>query len=165
MIWRIVPALAAFAGASLAAVRARNEFRFTLDISYDVAAPLFGALAEQKWDSGWKPQFLFPVPAADQEGAVFRVPHGGHSATWVLTDFDLAAGHVQYVYVLDGLLLTRIDIHMRKAAPRQTEVTVLYERTSLSSAADDHVRELSRNDAAQGPQWKAAIEKSVAPSR
>ena len=61
---------------------ARTEFHFTVDLPYDSAAPLFGALAEQKWAPDFKPVFLYPDPPADQEGMVFRVAHSGHSSIW-----------------------------------------------------------------------------------
>ena len=159
---RLLGAMTMAACAAGAAEHARTEFGFTLDVAYETAAPLFGALAERKWAPEWKPQFLYPVPAADQEGAVFSIEHGPeHSAIWVLTDFDLAGGHVQYVYALGNLLATRIDIHLKNAGEKRTEVAVLYERTSLRPEADEHVRALAQNDARQGPEWKAAIEKFV----
>src|SRR5579875_565078 len=69
------------------------EFRFTLDLPFDTAGPLFGAYAEQNWSPGWKPQFLYPRPARDVQGAVCRVEHGGQTSTWINTIFDPAGGH------------------------------------------------------------------------
>jgi len=135
----------------------RTEFRFTVDVPYDTAAPLFGALAEQKWAPGWKPQFLYPAPPADQEGAVFQVEHGSHTSAWVTTVFDLPGGHVQYVAIIDHLLLTRIDIRLARNAGK-TDVAVAYERTALEAGANDHVRALAKSDAVQGPEWKGQIE-------
>jgi hypothetical protein len=136
----------------------RTEFEFTIDAPYDRVAPLFGALAEQKWSPEWKPQFLYPAPAADQEGAVFRVEHPGRSSIWVNTLFDLAAGRVQYVYILNGMMATRIDIHLTRKGDAATHVAVAYERTALEDAADAHVRSMAKGDAGNGPEWKAAIE-------
>ena len=50
-------------------------------------APLFGANEERKWAPDWKPQFVYPNPARDQQGMVFQVAHGhtpAHGSTPLL---------------------------------------------------------------------------------
>ncbi len=138
-------------------VHARTEFHFTVDLPYADAAPLFGAWAEQKWAPEFKPQFLYPVPPADREGAVFLVQKGEYSSLWVNTAFDLPGGHVQYVYVLEQRLVTRIDIRLKKNGGRQTGVSVAYERTALNSAANDQVKTLAKADAGSADEWRNAI--------
>ncbi len=58
-------------------------------------------------------------PAHDQPGMVFRVDHGHHSSMWVNTAFDLAAGHIQYAYVLNDAMTTLIDIHLTREGTRK----------------------------------------------
>ena len=100
---------------------AHSEFTFTVQAPMAEAFPLFGAEGERAWGGPhWDPQFVYPdpasapgpVPARDVEGAVFRVHHGHHSATWVNTAFDAQAGHAAYVYIVDGKLATRIDVQL-----------------------------------------------------
>jgi hypothetical protein len=143
----------------------RTEFRFTLDVEYDTAAPLFGAVAEQKWAPDWKPQFVYPLPPMDQEGAVFRVGAGTYDAVWMLTVFDLAVGRVQYALVLNRVVFTRIDIRLARNGPQKTDVVVAYEWTALDPGANDHLKTLMESHANQGPHWKAAIEAAVRKSR
>lgn len=107
---------------------------------------MFGALAEKKWDPDWKPEFLYPTPAADEEGSVFAVSHNGHHSIWTTTVFDLERGHVQYLYFIEGVMITRIDIHLSKSASGGTDVRVLYERTALDPAANAHVKALGEHD-------------------
>ena len=140
----------------------RAEFRVTVHLPYAQAAPLFGAWAEQKWAPDWKPQFIYPTPAVDQEGAVFKVEHGSHASIWVTTVFDLPGGHVQYVYILNQLLITRIDIRMRKEDSMQTGVSVVYERTALDPAANAHVQALAKIDSTQAAEWQTALDKYAA---
>lgn len=134
-----------------------TDFRFTVDLPYVDAAPLFGAWAEQKWAADWKPQFLYPNPPVDQEGAVFLVEKGPHTSIWVNTAFDLPRGHVQYVYVLGQILVTRIDIHLKKNGENQTDVSVTYERTALDPSANDQVKSLAQSDAGSADEWSSAI--------
>src|SRR5579863_1084399 len=112
--------------APAALTHARTEFHFTADASLENVAPLFGANEERKWSPDWNPQFLFPQPAHDQPGMVFKIMHGQHEAVWVNTAFDLAAGHIQYAYILNDAMATLIDIHLTREGAQKTGVAVVY---------------------------------------
>lgn len=142
----------------------RAEFQVTVHLPYAQAAPLFGAWKEQEWSPDWKPQFVYPLPPADREGAVFKVEHGSHSSVWITTDYDLETGHIQYVYLLNNLFLTRIDIRLRKDGENATAARVVYERTALDAAANEHVQSMAKTDAKQGPEWQAALDAYAAKS-
>jgi hypothetical protein len=75
----------------------------------------------------------------------------------VNTIFDLPAGHVQYVYVLGQILVTRIDIRLKRNGNSMTDVSVTYERTALAPSANDHVESLARADAGSADEWRTAI--------
>src|ERR1035438_8177804 len=66
-----------------APLHTRTDFSFTVDASFDQVAPLFGANEERKWSAGWNPQFIYPTPARDQQGMVFKVAHGQFTSVWV----------------------------------------------------------------------------------
>jgi hypothetical protein len=135
-----------------------SEFSFVVHAPMAVAAPLFGAEAERTWGGeSWNPRFLYPQPAADVQGAVFHVKHGGHDSTWVATAQDFQRGHVQYVNLIDGAMATFIDIRITAPSPKETAVTVVYERTALRPELNDHVNELAVNDKNSGPEWASAI--------
>lgn len=136
----------------------RSSFAFDVRASRDVVVPLFGAHRERAWAEGWEPQFLFPQPAEDRPGEVFTVTRGGHSSVWVNTALDLEAGHIQYVYVVPDLMAVSIDIHATASGAAVTHVEVAYERTSLSAAADDHVKQLGEADQGSAEHWRKSIE-------
>ena len=138
----------------------RNEFEFMVHAPYKLAAPLFGPEGERAWAGGhWDPHFLYPQPAQDIEGAVFQVSHGHHDSTWVNTAFDLDRGHIQYVYFIPDMMVTRIDLHLTQPDAATTKVQVAYERTALNAAANDHVRDLGEADRKNGPEWGGDIER------
>jgi hypothetical protein len=57
-----------------------SSFAFTVNAAMRDAAPLFGPEGERVWAGADRdPQFVFPVPAQDVEGAVFTIRHGEHS--------------------------------------------------------------------------------------
>lgn len=133
-------------------------FALTLRAPMNIVAPLFGAEKERLWaGADWDPKFLYPQPANDQEGAVFTIRHGEHTATWVCTAFDLSAGHIQYVYLLPEAMAVRIDIHLTQSGPGMTLAHVVYERTALNASAEEHVRHLTQADRSAGPEWERQI--------
>jgi hypothetical protein len=135
----------------------RIEFHFIVNASLERTAPLFGANEERKWAPDWNPQFVYPTPAHDQPGMIFRVEHPGHSSLWVNTLFDLTAGHVQYVYVLNDAMATTIDIHLTRESAEKTSVTVVYERTALMPEANEHVQHFAKGDEKAQKEWEDAI--------
>ena len=143
----------------------RTEFNFTVNASFEQIVPLFGANEERKWALDWDPQFVYPNPAHDQPGMVFKVAHGQISSVWVNTAFDLAAGHIQYAYVLNDAMATLIDIHATRQGPNQTAVTVVYERTALIPAANEHLQHFAKGDASAGKEWSDALNGYFAKSR
>jgi hypothetical protein len=151
--------------ASGAVLHTRTEFRFKVDAPYEQAAPLFGADEERKWAPGWNPQFVYPAPARDQPGMVFRVEHGTSSSIWTNTAFDLAAGHIQYVYALNDAMVTLIDIHLTRDSPQNTGVSVVYERTALKPDANHHVAHFAKQDEGAGREWESQINGYLEKSR
>jgi hypothetical protein len=136
----------------------RNQFDFTVHAPYQVAAPLFGPEGERVWAGGhWDPQFLYPQPAQDAQGAVFTIRHGHHHAVWINTAFDTAAHHFQYVYFIPETMAVLIDVHFSEVDADNTNVTVTYERTALNPDANERVREMGNADRDSGKEWGAAI--------
>jgi len=135
----------------------RTEFNFMANAPFEQVGPLFGANEERKWSPDWNPQFLYPQPAHDQPGMVFKIMHGQHEAFWVNTAFDLAAGHIQYAYVLNDAMATLIDIHVTRNGAQKTSITVVYERTALIPEANEHVQHFAQGDERAGKEWEEAI--------
>jgi hypothetical protein len=140
------------------AAHVSNSFTFTVEAPLKDAAPLFGPKGERVWaGDDWNPQFVFPAPARDVEGAVFTVRCGEHTAVWVNTLFDLKAGRVQYVYMLADLLVTTIDVRLHAIDAGHTKVDVTYVRTALRPDANSHVVALGEHDREQAKVWEVAI--------
>lgn len=113
-------------------VRVHNRFSFEVPASMSRVAPLFGPEAERHWaGKDWNPEFLYPQPAKDIQGAVFRVRHGPHTSVWVNTLFDLSAGRMQYVSFIDDVLVTTVDVRLTPVDRSHTAVEVTYTRIAL----------------------------------
>jgi hypothetical protein len=153
----VVGMVASSQAVAQAPLHTRTEFSFTVDATFEQVAPLFGANEERKWASGWNPQFIYPIPARDQPGMVFTVPKGQPTSVWVNTAFDLEAGHVRYAYWVNETMTTLIDIQLTRVSGQKTGVTVVYERTALVPAANEHVQHFAEEDAGAGKEWGDAI--------
>jgi hypothetical protein len=135
-----------------------NTFEFDVKEPLPQVAPLFGAHRERVWAEGWEPQFVYPQPAADQQGSVFQVFHGSHKSTWITTIFDPEKGHIQYAYFVPEAMAVLIDIHLSVAPRSGTHVQVRYDRTALSTELNEHIRRQGEKDANSADEWRTAIE-------
>jgi hypothetical protein len=136
----------------------RTEFQLTVHAPYSVAFPLFGPDGERSWaGADWKPQFVYPSPVADIQGTVLTVKHGAHQAVWVNTAFDVEGHHIQYAYFIGDLMVTTINLTFLPLDSADTKVTVVYERTALSIAANEPVQQFGAADRARGADWEKAI--------
>jgi hypothetical protein len=146
-----------------APVHVQNSFEFPVAASLHDAAPLFGPNGERVWSGDeWDPQFLYPRPGSDVEGAVFRVQHGPHTSVWVNTRFDLAAGRFQYVSFVADVVVTVIDVQLEPIGAAKTLVHVVYTRTALSADGNDQVAAMGEHDRTAGMRWEKSIREYLA---
>lgn len=140
----------------------QTAFDILVLLPYAQAAPLFGPEGERPWaGKHWNPQFLYPRPAHDQQGAVFTVQHGPVTAVWVNTVFDLEARRFQYVYFIPGIMVTTIDVKF-DPADNSTKIHVVYTRTALTSEGNEHVAQFTANDKSAGQDWQQALDDYLA---
>ncbi len=161
-------AVAAAAVAQPATPLAHVQTSFDVVVSqpYVEAVKLFGPEGERAWaGSHWNPEFLHPQPAADVEGAVFTIQHGGIKAVWVSSVRDLDARHLQYVYFIPDLLVTVIDVRFEPAAHDSTKVHVTYTRTAITPEGNEHVAAMSHGDQSAGKEWQEALDAYLASAK
>ncbi len=140
-------------------VHVDNSFQFVVHAPLSVAAPLFGPEGERSWaGEEWNPQFLYPQPGKDVQGAVFTVQQGKHASVWVATLFDLAGGRMQYASVVPGIRVSIVDVRLTAQDASTTGVEVRYARTAVEVSANDEVQALGESDRQAGLHWQEAIE-------
>jgi hypothetical protein len=144
-------------------VHVRNSFQLLVRAPLARAATLFGPDGERCWAGPhWNPEFLYPQPGKDVQGAVFTIQHGPHKSVWVNTLFDPSAGLMQYVSFIPETLVSTVDVRLTAVDLSSTSVKVTYARTALDDAANDEVEALGKRDRESGPEWQQAIEKCLA---
>jgi hypothetical protein len=139
-----------------------NTFHLTVGAPMSRAAVLFGPDGERCWaGTHWNPQFVYPQPSKDVQGAVFTVQHGPHRVVWVNTVFDLAGGRMRYAALIPDKLVFTVDVRLTAIDPSRTSVEVTYVRTALEVTANDEVEAMGKMDQQNGPEWQEAIEKCL----
>ena len=153
----------ALSPASALQLRTQMAFDIVVALPYAEAAPLFGPEGERPWaGKHWDPQFLYPQPAHDEQGAVFTIRHGSVTAVWVNTLFDLEAHHFQYAYFIPDIMVTTIDVRFTPTNPASTGVHVVYTRTALTPEGNDHVSAFTATDKTAAQDWQKAIDAFLA---
>jgi hypothetical protein len=143
-------------------VHVSNSFALTVHAPLSRAAILFGPDGERCWaGERWNPEFLYPQPGKDVQGAVFTVQHGPHKSVWVNTVFDTVGGRMQYVSFIPDAVVSTIDVRLTSVDPSSTRVDVTYARTALDAAANDDVEAMGKRDRESGPEWEQAIAKCL----
>jgi hypothetical protein len=143
-------------------VHVSNSFELIVHAPLSRAAVLFGPDGERCWaGERWNPQFLYPQPGKDVQGAVFTVAHGPHKSVWVNTLFDTVEGRMQYVSFIPDVVVSTIDVRLTPVDPSSTRVQVMWARTALDAAANDDVQAMGKRDRESGPEWQQAIAKCL----
>ncbi len=149
-----------------AAAHVSNTFHFVVSAPISQTAPLFGPEGERCWaGEHWRPEFIYPHPGKDIQGAVLIVTHGDHKSVWVNTVFDIPGGHMQYVSLVPGALVFTVEVKLKVIDTSKTSVEVTYVRTALDPAWNEHVRSMGTSDAASGPGWQHDIGECLKRSR
>ena len=145
--------------APVAPAHVSNSFHFLVHAPLGSAAPLFGPEGERSWAGDeWNPQFLYPQPGKDIQGAVFTIQRGGRKSVWITTLFDVANGRMQYVSFVPDVRVSTVDVQLTSVNPSTTRVEVTYVRTALDASANAEVQALGQSDRQEGEHWQEAIE-------
>ena len=143
-----------------------NSFQFVIRAPLSRVAPLFGPEGERCWaGQHWNPEFLYPQPGKDVQGAVFTVQNGPHTSLWMNTLFDPEGGRMQYVSFVPGIHVFTVDVRLTPVDSSSTSVEVTYVRTALDVGANEDVETMGKSDRESGPHWQQEIERCLTARR
>jgi hypothetical protein len=136
----------------------RTSFSVIVNAPYKIAGPLFGPIGERVWvGPQWNPTFIYPQPGRDIEGAVFTVYGEPDTELWMNTIFDVDCRHIQYVYFVADLHLTKLDVRFEELTESSTRAEVVFTRTALRPEGNQRIRMMSRNDENAPSVWAQKI--------
>jgi hypothetical protein len=135
---------------------------FTVHVNGSVTevTPLFGPVRESGWAPTWKPRFLHPAEGGQREGAVFTaISADGRERLWLVTNYDVESGRVEYVFVSPGFTAAHLKIAVSPDGPGKTKVAVIYRYSALSEAGNDEVRKVDSKWAEQHrAHWQSGLD-------
>jgi len=140
--------------------RQRLTGRLTVALPPDRAFRLFTPRGEQDWVHHWKPHF--PASAVDDSapGTVFETRAHNRTTTWVVVDRTWGR-HIRYARVIPHANAGTVTVSLDETGGH-SEVTVTYELTALTDAANHHLHEFAERYPAFLQSWQDAITASLA---
>jgi hypothetical protein len=134
---------------------------FTIALAGPVkeATPLFGPMRETEWAPDWKPRFLHPANGAQHAGVVFTTTGAnGDERIWLLANYDVDLGQVDYAVFTPGLVVNEIKIRVGADGERHCKATITYRRSALTVAGNAEVARLDSHWAEeQQNEWERSI--------
>lgn len=153
-------------GASVLEQRTQS-FAIALNGSIADVTPLFGPVREAEWAPGWSPRFIHPAWGAQEEGAVF-ITRSDHNKDrlWLLTDYDVREGRIEYVVVTTAFTATDIKIRVVPDGQEHCKATITYRRSALTPEGNEEVDDLDAHWAKeQQIHWEGAINDALEKER
>ena len=167
-LWRGRLALAVFCttvwSTAMTVPPATQVRSFHLDASRDAVFPLFTALGERAWASGWEPVIL---SGSEERGSAFRTrDHRGRETTWVVTDYRPADGRVSYARLAQDSNIGLVDVICAASPAGGTDVSVRYTLTPISKQGQSFVREFLSDAqyARMIEEWRSAVSAALKPA-
>jgi len=136
-----------------------KSFTITLNGPVSVVTPLFGPIREVEWAPDWRPHFLHPLEGKQGEGAVFTTQStNGRERLWLLTEYNVDQGRVDYVVITPGFTANEIQIRVVKGGEQRSRATITYRHSALAPEGNDEVAKLDEHWAEeQRAHWESAI--------
>ncbi|GAB3966271.1 hypothetical protein GCM10029978_031030 [Actinoallomurus acanthiterrae] len=137
---------------------ARHRLTGTIRVGLppEEAFRLFTPVGERDWVDGWDPRF--PVPTEDDTapGTAFETAAHGRVTTWVVTAREPGRA-VSYARVTPGAQAGTVSVVLDGEDGPGTRVTVTYELTALTEAAQDELRHFAAGYPDFLRSWERAI--------
>jgi hypothetical protein len=120
------------AGKSIAQVALEGSFE--LDTSADKALLFFTPQGEKAWVKGWNPEPVYPpqTEVVFQTNAVFRVNEDSEHSLWTIVEANFERHVAEYVYVVEGVRLSRVRVDVEPRGANRSRVRVHYVHTATS---------------------------------
>jgi hypothetical protein len=158
-----------FAASSPQPILRQRTKSFTIALNGPVpkVTPLFGPIREAEWAPGWRPHFLHPLEGKQIEGAVFTTRSAnGRERLWLLTDYNVDQGRVDYAVITPGFTANEIQIRVVDDGEQRSRATITYRHSALAPEGNDEVAKLDEHWAdEQRAHWESAINALLAKER
>jgi len=98
--------------------------------------PLYCPVRELDWCENWNPKVVYSNSGLVEKNCIFITSHGEDDVVWIVTDYDVARGHVKMIYHVPGVQVTKLEIQLTPITENKSKAVLKYSKTSLSDLGD-----------------------------
>ena len=124
--------------------RVSHTYEQTINGTVNDVMPLYCPVRERDWVVGWNPKTVYSHSGLVEKDCIFITQQGDMDVVWIVTDYNLATGHVEMIYHVPGVLVTKLDIQVTPLAEEKTKAVLTYSKTSLSEKGDHALEEFTK---------------------
>lgn len=106
--------------------------------------PLYCPVKEMEWCEYWSPQVVYSNSGLVEEDCIFIEPNDDTDIIWIVTEYNVEAGHVEMIYYEPGIAITKMEIQTQPTTKKTTSATVTYTKTSIGDKGDKVLKGLSQ---------------------
>jgi len=116
--------------------RVSHIYEQTINGSIKEIMPLYCPVRELDWCENWNPKVVYSNSGVVEKDCIFITPHNDSDIVWIVTDFDMAKGHLEMFYLVPGVLVNKLEIQVTAITENKTKASLVYSKTSLGEAGD-----------------------------
>lgn len=108
--------------------------------------PLYCPVRELDWCENWNPKVVNSNTGLVEKDCIFITSHGDDDVVWIVSDYDVAKGHVVMYYHVPEVLVTKLEIKVAPITDIKTKATLIYSKTSLSERGDKVLEDFTKEE-------------------
>jgi hypothetical protein len=124
-------------------VRVKRTYVQTLNAPPAQVFPLLCPVREIEWANGWNPHLVITTSGLIEPDCIFVMPDKPQDAIWIVTQWNPSEFFVEFIKVIPGFTVGKIEIQLRDGSNRQTLAQVSYSFTALSEPGVEFVNQFT----------------------
>ena len=126
--------------------RVSHTYEQTINGTIKDIMPLYCPVRELDWCENWNPKAVYSNSGLVEKNCIFITSHGEDDVVWIVTEYDIETGHVEMVYHVSGVLVTKLEIQVSPITDEKTKALLRYSKTSLSEMGDKVLEGFTKED-------------------
>ena len=126
--------------------RISHSYEQTINGTIKEIMPLYCPVRELDWCENWNPKAVYSNCGVVEKDCVFITSHGEDDVVWIVSDYDINAGHVVMYYQVPKELITKLEIQLTPINDNKTTAVLIYSKTSLSEQGDKVLEEFTKKE-------------------
>ncbi|NQU51529.1 MAG: hypothetical protein HQ522_03210 [Bacteroidetes bacterium] len=126
--------------------RVSYTYEQTINGTIKEIMPLYCPVKELDWCENWNPKAVYSNSGLVEKDCIFITSHEETDIVWIVTDYDIEKGHVEMVYHVPGVQVTKLEIQVTPITEDKTKAVLTYSRTSLSELGNKDLEEFTKEN-------------------